>query len=237
MFCFALNFAEFACLSVEFLNSLGPANHNRLFFFRISCVCDFWLGKLIRQAHLFPTLCTLFVNSMLIILVFSCLFFSVCHPLGHRNLCSLVHADTFHSPKNCSNLSLLVNGLKVGFWGLFLCLLTWMTMTKKKVICCPFLYALALVLKFILHKTIQHARTKIPLKYYQSCHATFSAEMNFFHSTIQTNKSVWARFTHWRLNIPPGMLQEKVTANERRLPSDGLCGTKSILSLGIITPD
>lgn len=109
MFCFAPNFAEFTCSSAEFLNSLGPANHNRLFFFRISCVCDFWLGKLIRQAHLFPTLCTLLVNSMLIILVFSCLFFSVCHPLGHRNLCSLVHADTFHSPKNCSNLSLLVN--------------------------------------------------------------------------------------------------------------------------------
>lgn len=55
-----------------------------------------------------------------------------------------------------------------------------------------------------------------------------------FCSTIQTNKSVWARFAHWRLKIPPGKNASlQICAKE----SPKRCGTKSVLWLGIITPD
>jgi hypothetical protein len=74
--CFTIcrSLASWMSLAGVFTSELPIFFHS---FFRISCVCDFWLGKLIRQAHLFSTLSALFVNSMLIILVLCCLFFSV----------------------------------------------------------------------------------------------------------------------------------------------------------------
>lgn len=114
---------------------LGSADLNRLFLFlvRISCVCDFWLGKLIRQAHLFQH-CAHCSWIQCWLFWFCCLLFSVLPSLpGHRN-----YSSCWQNLLLRKNLSLLrVVTAQRRIQGTFLCLLTWMKRKKSYLLSFP----------------------------------------------------------------------------------------------------
>lgn len=131
---------ELKCLHFPTRNSFVASQHLRFldsrwarqfsivfhFLVRISCVCDFWLGKLIRQAHLFHTVRIVreFNADYSGFVVYS-------FPFYHLSLVTeiILHADkSLFCEKIVRRSVLLLHN--VGFWGLFLCLLTWMTSEK-----------------------------------------------------------------------------------------------------------
>lgn len=114
----------------------------------------------------FPTLCALFVNSMLIILAFLLfiLQFSVLPFFGHPSDGLFFMLTVLFSEWSVTKMQ------KVEFSGLLLCLLTWTERTEKWFVvlsCVPCRVSVTQTLpsrKYFYVKPSQHGRTKIPLK-------------------------------------------------------------------------
>lgn len=157
---------------------------------------------------------------------FCCLFFSVCHLLGHRNRrCSMLgfipHADTFILRKNCSNLCVLGEcWIRLGFSGLFLCLLTW---KKSDLLSFPVCFSCAMsssrkfCWKIFLHKIIQHTKKDSLLKFRQlPWMLSFTSYVDILVSTSLTIQTGYKRINQLKHDLVTEFHLEKCYVCKKR---------------------